>query len=362
MKRLLCLSDGSRESSLNVARYALAYIIPGAAFVALALGGWWTWLAVLQGYVIFPFFDWVVPADSRNPVPGEERALSSHLGYRLLTASAIPIQIGLIVFGASVVTAPGTTMMEAIGGTVAVGVSSGAFGIVVAHELIHQRRVERWLSRVLMSSVIYAHFCVEHVQGHHVVVATPADPASARLGQSFYRFLIRTTIGGWLSAWRIEVSRLKRKGRAAMYPTNRVFQDVLVSAVLSAGAVLLWGWAGLIFFFAQSAIAIFQLEAINYIEHYGLQRREVSPGVYEEAGVRHSWNTNQRLTNHVLFNLGRHADHHNFAGRRYQLLRNEPRAPQMPAGYGTMMLLALFPPLWRRVMDPRAAAAMASAG
>ena len=147
-----------------------------------------------------------------------------------------------------------------------------------------------------------------------------------------------------------------------MYPTNRVLQDFLVSAVLSAGAVLLWGWAGLIFFFAQSAIAIFQLEAINYIEHYGLQRREVSPGIYEEAGERHSWNTNQRLTNHVLFNLGRHADHHNFAGRRYQLLRNEPRAPQMPAGYGTMMLLALFPPLWRRVMDPRAAAAMASAG
>ena len=343
-----------------MARYALAYVVPGSAFVALALGGWWTWLAVVQSYVLFPFLDWMAPANPRNPAPAEERALSSRLGYRLLTASAIPIQVGLIVFGASVVTAPGATMVEAIGGTLAVGISSGAFGIVVAHELMHQRRAERWLSRVLMSSVIYAHFCVEHVQGHHVLVATPADPASAPPGQGFYRFLIRTTIGGWRSAWRIEISRMKRKGRAVLHPSNRIFQDILISAVLSASAVLLWGWMGLVFFFAQSVIAILQLEAINYIEHYGLQRREISPGVYEEADTRHSWNTHQRLTNHALFNLGRHADHHNFAGRRYQLLRHEPGAPQMPAGYGAMLLLAFFPPLWRRVMDPRVAAAMAS--
>lgn len=343
-----------------MARYALAYVIPGAAFVGLALGDWWTWLAVVQSYVLFPFLDWMVPADPRNPDPAEERALSSRPGYRLLTASAVPIQIGLIVFGGSIVTAPGATMVEMIGGTVAVGVSSGAFGIVVAHELMHQRRGERWLSRVLMSSVTYAHFCVEHVQGHHVLVATPSDPASAPLGQSLYRFLLRTTLGGWRSAWRIEVARLTRKGHAVLHPRNRILQDLIVSAGLGAGAALLWGWAGLLFFFAQSAIAILQLEAINYIEHYGLQRREISPGVYEAADTRHSWNTHQRLTNNALFNLGRHADHHNFAGRRYQLLRHEPDAPQMPAGYVTMLLLAFVPPLWRRVMDPRAVAAMAT--
>ena len=253
------------------------------------------------------------------------------------------------------------TLVEAIGGTVAVGISGGAFGIVVAHELMHQRRVERWLSRVLMSSVTYAHFCVEHVQGHHVLVATPADPASAPPGQGLYRFLVRSTLGGWRSAWRVEVARLKRKGHAVLHPRNRILQDLIVSAGLGAGAVLLWGWVGLLFFFAQSAIAILQLEAINYIEHYGLQRREVSPGVYEAASTRHSWNTHQRLTNDALFNLGRHADHHNFAGRRYQLLRHEPAAPQMPAGYAAMVLLAFVPPLWRRVMDPRAAAAMAAA-
>ena len=252
-----------------MARYALAYVIPGAAFVGLALGDWWSWLAMVQSYVLFPFIDWIVPADPRNPDPAEERALSSRLGYRLLTASAVPIQIGLIVFGASVVTAPGATLVEAIGGTVAVGISGGAFGIVVAHELMHQRRAERWLSRVLMSSVTYAHFCVEHVQGHHVLVATPADPASAPRGQSLYRFLARSTFGGWRSAWRIEAARLKRKGQAVLHPRNRILQDLIVSAGLGAGATLFWGWIGLVFFFAQSAIAILQLEVINYIEHYG---------------------------------------------------------------------------------------------
>jgi alkane 1-monooxygenase len=341
-----------------VTRYALAYVIPGAAFLGLALGGWWTWLAVIQSYVLFPFLDWIIPGDPRNPTPALEHQMSSRLGYRILAGSAVPIQVILILFGGYVVTASDATVVEVIGGIAVVGLSSGAFGIVAAHELMHQRRMERWLARILMSSVTYAHFCIEHVQGHHVHVGTPADPASAPPGQSIYRFLLRTTIGSWRSAWRLEASRLARKGLPVWHPGNRMLQDALVSVALNGGAVLLWGWMGLVFFLAQSAIAILQLEAINYIEHYGLRRRETTPGVYEPATTRHSWNTHRRLTNAALFNLGRHADHHNHAGRRYQILLHECDAPQMPAGYAAMLMMAFFPPLWRRVMDPRAAAAM----
>ncbi|MDA0369113.1 MAG: alkane 1-monooxygenase [Proteobacteria bacterium] len=339
-------------------RFALAYVIPGATLLGLALGGWWTWLALAQSYVLFPVFDALVPADSRNPDADQEGALSSRLAYRILTASAVPIQIGVILAGGFFITAPGATTIEIVGATIAVGISSGAFAIVAGHELMHQRRFERGLSRVLMASVMYAHFCVEHVQGHHVHVATPHDPASAPRGQGLYRFLVRTTVGSWRSAWRIEAARLKRKGRLVLHPTNRMLQDAALTVAVSVGAALLWGWLGVVYFLAQGAIAVLQLETINYIEHYGLRRRETAPGKFEAADARHSWNTNRRLTNLALFNLGRHTDHHNFAGRRYQILRHEPAAPQLPSGYAATMLLAFVPPLWRRVMDPRVDAAM----
>lgn len=334
-------------------RYALAYVIPGATLVGLALGGWWTWLAFLQSYVLFPVLDGLVPGDPRNPSPAEEGALSSRRAYRVLTASALPVQLVVLLAGGFVATAPGATAVEIVGATLAVGISSGAFGIVAAHELMHQRRLERALARMLMASVSYAHFCVEHVQGHHVHVATPHDPASAPRGQGLYRFLLRTTGGSWRSAWRIETARLVRGGQGLLHPANRMIQDAALSGGFGVAAVLLWGWWGLVFFLAQSAVAIFQLEVINYIEHYGLRRRELAPGRFEPADSRHSWNTNRWLTNRALFNLGRHTDHHNHAGRRYQILRHDAAAPQMPAGYAAMFLLAFVPPLWRRVMDRR---------
>ncbi|MEQ8246142.1 MAG: alkane 1-monooxygenase [Alphaproteobacteria bacterium] len=339
-------------------RYTLAYVIPGAALVGLALGGWWTWLAFVQSYVLFPVMDALVPGDAKNPSPGDEGALSSRRAYRVLTMSALPLQLVVLLAGGYVVFAPGATVVEIVGATLAVGISAGAFGIVAAHELMHQRRAERTVARILMASVGYAHFCVEHVQGHHVHVATPHDPASAPRGQGLYRFLLRTTAGSWRSAWRIEAARLARKGRRVLHPTNRMIQDAVLSGGFAASAIALWGWWGFAYFGAQSAIAIFQLEVINYIEHYGLRRRELGPGTFELADSRHSWNTNRRLTNRALFNLGRHTDHHNHAGRRYQILRHEAAAPQMPAGYAAMFLLAFVPPLWRRVMDRRVDAAM----
>lgn len=334
-------------------RYALAYVIPGATMLGLALGGGWVWYAVIQSYVLFPIVDLLIPEDRSNPMPEREGAMSSASAYRFLTWSAVPLQIVIVVWGGFFVASPETVWWEKAGAIVAVGVSSGAYGIVVAHEMMHQRRVERWLARILMGSVAYAHFCIEHLQGHHVHVATPRDPASAPRGQGLYRFFIQSIVGSWLSAWRIEAARLARKGRPVLHPSNRMLQDGLATALLVFVAAFLWGWLGIAYFVGQSAVAIAQLEAINYIEHYGLRRREVSPGKHEPANSRHSWNDSRQLTNWALFNLGRHTDHHNAAGRRYQILRHVADAPQLPLGYAAMLLIAFVPPLWRRIMDPR---------
>jgi alkane 1-monooxygenase len=341
-----------------VLRYCLAYVIPGATMLGLALGGGWVWLGVVQTYVMFPILDSIVPEDRGNPEPAAEPGMSSSAFYRFLTWSAVPVQIAVLVWGGFFVASPETGPVEKIGAVLAVGIASGGYAIVVGHELMHQRRIERWLGRILMGSVAYAHFCIEHVQGHHVHVATPRDPASAARGQSVYRFFVQTIIGSWRSAWAIEAARLQRKGRPVLHPSNRMLQDALATVVLVVGSGALWGWIGAVYFVGQSIVAILELEAINYIEHYGLRRREIAPGRYEPTDSRHSWNDSRRLTNWALFNLGRHTDHHNAAGRRYQILRHVDAAPQLPLGYAAMLLVAFVPPLWRRIMDPRVDAAM----
>ena len=204
-----------------------------------------------------------------------------------------------------------------------------------------------------MTSVTYPHFCVEHVEGHHRNVGTPADPATARLGESVYRFVPRSVLGGLASAWRIERRRAARLGLRRWSWRDRRVRMGLLTAALYAAVALAFGWAGVLFFAAQSAVAVGQLEVINYLEHYGLSRREVGPGRYERVGAEHSWESAHRLTAWYLFNLPRHADHHARASRPYWNLDHSEASPQLPWGYSTVFLMALVPPLWRRVMDPR---------
>ncbi|MBM4282471.1 MAG: alkane 1-monooxygenase, partial [Deltaproteobacteria bacterium] len=238
---------------------------------------------------------------------------------------------------------------------VACGLSTG-IGINVAHELMHRKgRVERAFAEVLMMSTTYTHFCVEHVHGHHKHIATPLDPASSRPGESLYKYLPRTLLGGLRSAWRIETVRVARQGGAGTLRDRRVRYPIGLAVVYVVVAAVA-GLSGVVFFAAQSLVAMLLLETINYIEHYGLARREVRPGVYERTLPHHSWNSSERLTNWVLFHLQRHADHHHIASRPYFALRHIEDSPQLPTGYAGMLWLAALPPLWRCVMDPRVAA------
>jgi alkane 1-monooxygenase len=275
---------------------------------------------------------------------------------RVATSLAVPLQAGILLWGARMAARPSITAVEIVGVVLSVGMSGGIIGITVAHELIHrQSRVDRWLGGALLAMVSYLHWSIEHVAGHHHRVATPADPATARLGESLPVFLVRSTAGGLASAWTIEAARLARHGAPSVWK-NRVLWFMLAPCALAAALGLWLGPRAVAFFFAQSLVAIALLEIINYIEHYGLVRRELSPGVYERVTTAHSWNSAHRLTNALLFNLQRHADHHVWPRRPYHMLRHHPESPQLPTGYAGMALLAMVPPLWRRIMDPRALA------
>ena len=341
--------------------WLLALVMPLLPFMAIGMFtltglGVWLWLGPIVILGVVPAIDWLTGADPSNPPDDALARLESDRYYRWLTFLFLPLQYAAFVLACwTIVNGPLTTT-DRIGLAVTVGFIGG-LGINTAHELGHKREShERWLSRLALTQTGYGHFFVEHNRGHHVRVATPQDPASARLGESFYRFWPRTVLGSLRSAWTLERGRIQRRGGSPVRFDNDVVAGLLLTVLLWA-ALLVWlGPVLLPFLILQAIVGFTLLEAVNYLEHYGLLRQRVGVGDrerYERVAARHSWNANQVTTNVLLYHLQRHSDHHANPTRRYQALRDDDTAPVLPAGYAAMILLALIPPLWFRVMDPR---------
>lgn len=342
--------------------YYLSFLTPLSVVHGFQLGGLWSYQTILWVYGVIPLIDWCVGLDTRDLAEDEAAARERSLAFKLPLWLFVPVQLGLIVWALDMAAGSGASALEIGGLTVSLGIATGAIGITVAHELMHRRSAfERALAEVLMASVSYTHFCIEHVRGHHRTVATPADPATARLGESYYAFWPRCVAGGLRSAWRLEVERLGRRGLSVWGPGNAMLRYGATLVVVYGAVAASFGPLGVLVFALQGVIAFSMLEVINYLEHYGLARRELSPGRYEPVGPEHSWNSSHRMTNWFLFELARHTDHHLNAGRRYPALRHADSAAQLPAGYAAMFVLALVPPWWRRVMDPRAEASRSTA-
>ncbi|MBU2110397.1 MAG: fatty acid desaturase, partial [Actinobacteria bacterium] len=248
------------------------------------------------------------------------------------------------------------TLLDKVGLAISIG-CIGGIGINTAHELGHKREAnERWLAKIALAQVFYGHFYIEHNRGHHVRVATPEDPASSRFGESFYEFWPRTVAGSLKSAWHLEKKRYSRKKTHPFHLGNDVLNAWLMTLVLWGGLVAWQGVGILPFLVVQAIVGFSLLEVVNYMEHYGMLRQKVGAGErqrYERVDPSHSWNSNNIATNVLLYHLQRHSDHHANPTRRYQTLRDFEESPVLPTGYAGMIVLALFPPIWRRVMDKR---------
>jgi alkane 1-monooxygenase len=244
-----------------------------------------------------------------------------------------------------------------IGGFLVLALTAGLYsglGINTGHELGHKKpTLERWLSRVVLAVPAYGHFCVEHNRGHHRNVATPGDPASARMGESIYRFSLREIPGGFRRGWAAERDRLARRGKPAWSLENEVLQSYALSAALQLGLILAFGWIMIPFLIIHNVVAWWQLTSANYVEHYGLLRQKTPDGGYEHCQPHHSWNTNYVASNLLLFHLERHSDHHAHPTRRYQSLRSFDNLPSLPTGYSALFIAAMVPPLWYALMDRR---------
>jgi alkane 1-monooxygenase len=341
-------------------RYAwlLGLLIPTLPFLAWGLVHA-TELSILWFYgpllvfAIFPLLDLLIGMDAANPPDSVIKWLEQDRYYRWCTYLFIPIQYAGLIFACWLWSSGKLSTVDGIGLTLTVAMVSG-IAINTAHELGHKRdSLERWLSRVALAQSGYGHFFIEHNRGHHVRVATPEDPASARLGESFYAFLPRTVIGSLRSAWGLERTRLARMERSPWTPRNDILGAWAMTVVLFAALTATFGLLVLPYLLAQAVLGFSLLEVVNYLEHYGLLRQRREDGRYERTRPEHSWNSNNVASNVLLYHLQRHSDHHANPVRRYQALRHIDEAPQLPTGYAGMIVLAAVPPLWRRVMDPR---------
>ncbi|TNF62413.1 MAG: alkane 1-monooxygenase [Burkholderiales bacterium] len=316
----------------------------------------WLWLSMAVIYLVLPSLDAICGEDSANPPAEAVQALQADPWYRQIVAAYVPLQYAVTLLGAWIAATQPLDALGWLGLVLAVGSINGV-GINTAHELGHKSPAwERWLARVALAPVAYGHFFVEHNRGHHRRVATPEDPASARMGESFWRFLPRSVLGGLRSAWALEAGRLRGRGLPVLHTGNHNLQAWSLTALLYGALTAVLGWQVLPFLIAQALYGISLLEVVNYIEHYGLLRCRDASGKVEPCTPRHSWNSNHRVSNLFLYHLQRHSDHHAHPARRYQALRHFDESPQLPAGYAAMILLAYWPPLWYRVMDPRVAA------
>jgi alkane 1-monooxygenase len=339
--------------------WPLATVMPGIPFLGAGLVEltglsvfWWVGPMIL--FVLLPTLDMVFGATDDNPPEEEFSRLDADLYYRWVTYMFLPLQYAGIAFACWVWATWDLAWYSDLGLALSVGVVSGV-AINTAHELGHKREnLERWLSKVALASAAYGHFYVEHNRGHHVRVATPEDPASSRLGESFWAFLPRTVWGSLRSAWHLENKRLSKKSAwLERVKDHEIVVAWAMTVVLFVAVVAIFGWAVLPWMVLQAVVGFCLLEVVNYLEHYGLLRQKRDDGRYERTDPRHSWNANHTVSNLLLYQLQRHSDHHANPTRRYQTLRHFEESPQLPSGYGTMIVVALFPPLWRAIMDKR---------
>jgi alkane 1-monooxygenase len=359
MAAIAALDTADADSWRDGKKYLwpLGLLVPAIPFIAWGLAAvtglgvfWWTGPIAVFG--IFPIFDQLIGKDSDSPPDSVLAFLEAQRYYRWCTYLYLPIQYAGLVTAAFLWSTGRMSALDELGLAVSVG-TVGGIGINTAHELGHKKdELERWLSKIALAQTLYGHFYIEHNRGHHVRVATPEDPASSRLGESFYRFWPRSVAGSFRSGWHLEKGRLARLERGPWTLRNDVVNAWAMSVVLFGSLLAAFGPGIAQYLLVEAVFGFSLLEVVNYLEHYGLLRQKAGER-YERCAPRHSWNSNNIASNVLLYHLQRHSDHHANPTRRYQALRHFDQAPELPSGYATMIVLAYLPPLWRRVMDPR---------
>ena len=316
--------------------------------------GVWCWLVVIYAFGFVPLLELLIKPSVANMSIAEEELAKQNPIYDYLLYLVVCLQIPTLLFFLFSFKGANLLPVDILGRIFSMGILCGTFGINVGHELGHRKnKFEQTLAKISLLSSLYMHFFIEHNKGHHKNVATHNDPSSARYNEMVYFFYFRTIFRSYLSAWHISNNEMNNKGQQKSFIYNEMLQFQLIQVGFVGLIFFMFGWQIMVYFLGAAFIGILLLETVNYIEHYGLRRKQLETGKFERAMPHHSWNSNHILGRLLLFELSRHSDHHYLATRKYQILRNHDHSPQLPSGYPGSMVLALIPPLWFYVMNKK---------
>ena len=340
-------------------KYLWAYSIPLVGLFGIYFGGVWMYAALVFAFVLIPILELLLPIDVRNYAESTKvERLKNELFDALLYLN-VPIVYFALLYSLHKLTSSNLTQSELIGMTLSLGIILGSNGINVAHELGHRTSfIEKILGKILLIPSHYTHFFIEHNNGHHLHVATPDDPSTAKYNQNLYAFWIQSVTGTYTKAWKIQLKLNEVEHRSFFSFKNDMFWFTIIQTSYLVIIYLLYGFDGLILATLAGIVGFLLLETINYIEHYGLKRNLLDSGRYERVSEKHSWNSNHILGRIMLYELTRHSDHHYKSQKKYQILEYHDVSPQLPFGYPTSMVLSFVPPLWFMVMNKRIPAEM----
>lgn len=335
-------------------KYLAAYSIPLVALLGILNEGIWNYITVIYTFGFIPILEILLPTNEENYSETEIVDKIQNKIYDYLLYGNIIIVYGLLWISLQKVSHNNLTTTSLIGIIVSLGIVLGANGINVAHELGHrEKRWERILGKLLLIPSHYTHFYIEHNHGHHLHVSTPEDPSTAKKNQSLYAFWIQTVTGTYQKAWQIQ----KRLNKANQIPWYSIQNDMFWYTIIQISYLISiyfhFGKLALLVAIAAGIVGFLLLETINYIEHYGLERKITASGRYERVTEKHSWNSNHVLGRILLYELTRHSDHHYKSQKKYQILEYHDVSPQMPFGYPTSMVLSFIPPLWFYIMNKK---------
>jgi len=340
--------------SIRALKYFLVLTIPILAYLSFSMKGIMTFAPFIEAFIIIPFLELFLVPSEKNLSSAQEEMTKDDWIYDLLLYLCLPTLYFLLWTFLGSMSQPNLTTFDKVGRILSMGLLCGSFGINIGHELGHRNKnYEQFFAKLLLLTSLYLHFFIEHNRGHHKNVSTIEDPSSARYGENIFSFWFRSITSGYQSSWNLEFTRLQRSDKSSFSLSNQMLQFQFVQLAFVILIYYLFGLQVLIYFILSAFIGVLTLETVNYIEHYGLERKVNDKGNYERIEPYHSWNSNHPIGRIMLFELSRHSDHHYNSLRKYQILKHHKNTPQMPTGYPGMMILATLPPLWFFIMNRR---------
>ena len=334
-------------------KYLLGYTIPLSAWLSLYLLGNYSYITIIFTFGLVPILDSAIPINKQNLSKEKAEKIKNEAYYDWILYLNLPLVFCLLAYGFWILSTKNLGNLE-LGGLIStLGILIGTNGINVAHELGHRAdRFDKTLAKILLIPALYMHFFIEHNFGHHKNIGTDEDGASARKNQMVYHFWLTTVIKQYLSAWKIQLQLLNKKELGFFSTKNDMFYFTIIQGAYLFMIFQFFGMLGLGIAVSMAIFAILLLETINYIEHYGL-RRKLENGKYERVRPIHSWNSDHVLGRYILYELTRHSDHHHISSKKYQILESKEDSLNLPYGYPTSMMIALVPPLWFKLMNPK---------